>query len=142
MSPKDLERIAHELIATKLAANQVIEMSWAVKELITEQGTIEGDGVEFYDLCAREYVYRIIKRVVDKYDDQEPEEQFILNGFEKLQVAYTVERKGIRQLVPIEQVTDDELLERAKEFDRQIIGLTVHAREIREYVAERQSKIA
>ena len=68
MSPKDLDQIAHCLISDKIGAGEVVQMHWAVTELINSQGMIGGDGVPFYQLCAREHVYRVVKRAVDKYE--------------------------------------------------------------------------
>lgn len=139
MSPKDLDQIAHRLIADKIGAGEIVQMHWAVTELINSQGGIVGDGESFYSLCAREHVYRIVKKAVSKYDKSESGDgvQMTLDGYECLQEAYTVEREDERQLVPVHLVTNDELLARAKEFRKQAHGLLNHAREIEKYVSDR-----
>jgi len=139
MSPKDLDQIAHRLIADKIGSGEIVQMHWAVTELINNQGEIAGGGVPFYSLCAREHVYRIVKRAVDKYDKPESGDgvQMTLEGYECLQEAYTVEREEERQLVPVHLVTNDELMARAGEFRKQAQGLLNHAREIEKYVSDR-----
>ncbi len=144
MTNGDIEKIAYELIAKKISNGDPVHMEWAVHELISGMGEIKGTGVEFYELCAREHVWRIVKRTVDKYDqesDRETDEQMNLEGFEYLQIAYTVEREQERILVPIGSLSDDELLHRAEEYDKQSSTLKAHAREIRAYVASRTRKI-
>ena len=139
MTSNELDKLAHQLIADKIGAGEIVQMHWAVQELISQQGEIIGDGVPFFTFCAREHVYRVIKKAVDKYDQPQSEDhqQLTLEGYECLQEAYTVERDEERQLVPIHLVTDDELLARAKEFRKQSAGLLSHAREIEKYVADR-----
>lgn len=139
MSPKDLDQIAHRLIADKIGSGEIVHMHWAVKELIDSQGGIAGMGVPFYSLCANEHIYRVVKKAVDKYDAPEMGGQMTLKGYECLQQAYTVERDDDRQLVPVALVTSEELLARAGEFRKQAKGLVRHAKEIEKYVAERES---
>lgn len=143
MNPKQLEQIAHCLISEKIAAGEVVQMHWAVTELINSQGGISGDGTPFYSLCAREHVYRTVKAAVDKYEDTEGDDavQMTLDGFQCLQEAYTVKRHGERQLVPVYMLTDEELLGRAKEFRKQAKGLLNHAQEIEQYVSDRAADV-
>ena len=143
MSPKDINELAHDLIANQLQAGEIVEMRWAVQELINSQGDISGDGVEFYALCAREHIYRVVKRAVDKYENSNSKDhdQLTLEGYECLQKAYTVERDNERKLVPVHLISDEELLARAAEFRRQVDGLKKHAEEIEKYIARRASKI-
>jgi hypothetical protein len=143
MTPNELDRVAHQLIADKIGAGEIVQMHWAVQELISRQGEIMGEGVPFFTLCAREHVYRVVKKVVDKYEKPqfEDQQQLTLEGYECLQQAYTVERDEERQLVPIHLITDDELLARAQEFRRQAGGLMNHANEIETYVAKRSDRV-
>lgn len=139
MSPKELDQIAHRIISSKIQRGEIVQMHWAVTELINEQGLISGDGVPFYDLCAREHVYRVVKRTVDKYDkpDSDAGVQMTLDGYECLQQAYTVERGGERQLVPVHLVSYEELMARAKEFRKQAAGLVRHAEELEQFASDR-----
>ena len=132
MTPRELDEIAHQLITDKIAAGEIVHMQWAVQELIARQGAITGDGVPFFTLCAREHVYRIVKKAVDKYDEPQSGDQLTLEGYDCLQKAYTVEREEERQLVPVHLIDDDELLARAEEFRKQAKGLVNHAKEIEE----------
>jgi hypothetical protein len=142
MTTNELDTIARQLISDKIAAGEIVQMHWAVQELISQQGEIAGDGVPFFTLCAREHVYRVVKKAVDKYDQPQAEdhEQLILDGYECLQEAYTVEREKERQLVPVQFISNAELLARASEFRKQSRGLLNHAKEIERYVAQRSER--
>jgi hypothetical protein len=143
MTTKELEKIAHDLISDKLKAGEIVQMEWAVYAVIKKQGKISGAGLPFYMLCAREHVYRIVKKAVDKYEQPEvDDQQMILEGYDCLQEAYTVERDEERTLVPIELISDSELLSRAKEFRKQAAGLVHHADEIVEYIEKRRASKA
>lgn len=141
MNNQELETMARDLIAKKLAHGDEVQMTWAVKELIDGAGEISGDGVNFYSFCTREHIYRIVKKAVEKYeqagDENDDEKQMKMVGFEYLQVAYTVLRNDQRVLVPIDCIADLQLLARATEYDAQAEGYKAHAREIRRYVAQR-----
>jgi len=144
MTPNELDRMAHELIADKIGVGEVVQMHWAVQELISHQGKIMGDGVEFYTFCTQRDVYRVVKNAVDKYDKSHPQDdrQMVLKGYECLQEAYTVERAEERQLVPIHLLSDEELIARAHEFKRQSSTLLKHAEELEQYVADRRKERA
>lgn len=143
MKQKDIERQAHELITTRIEAKEIVEMTWAVHELIGKQGTITGEGTEFFQLCAYENVYRIVKKIVERYESGEQEgddRQLPLEGYDCLRIAYTVEMDGERKLVPITLIPAEVLLSRALEFERQSETLRKHAEELRIYVAKRGTK--
>jgi hypothetical protein len=142
MTTNDIERQARELITDRIAAGEVVQMHWAVQELINNQGEIIGDGVPFFTLCAKEHIYRVVKKVVDKYDKptEDGDRQLTLKGYECLQEAYTVERDEERQLVPVSLISDDELIARAREYRVQAEALVKHADEIELFVSERKAK--
>lgn len=140
MTKKDLNQLAQELITTRLSKGEIVSMDWAVQELIDGRGEISGKGVPFYQLCAQEYVYEVVKREVGKYDQTDTEavgQQMIFEGYDHLRVAYTVMRDEERLLVPIGDLSDDELHGRAAEFRAQALGLDAHAKEIEKYLASR-----
>jgi len=140
MSPKELEQDAANLIATRLDAGEVVHAKWAVQELLNIHADIAGNDVDFYILCAREHVYRVIKKVIDRYEKPEDDEkQMLLVGYEFLRVAYPVERDKERVVVPIHQLTDEELTARANEFRTQAGSLLRHADEIDSFIEKRRA---
>jgi len=141
MTQKDIEKQASELITAKITAGEVVEMNWAVRELISGMGEIEGEGAEFYTLCADFLAWRIVKRIVGKYDIAgrvSEYGQLDLDGFSHLQKGYTVRRDETIKLVPVDKLTDEEILGRADEYVKISEALLEHANEMRDYVARRK----
>lgn len=133
-----------KLIADKVSAGEQTRVPWITQEVLDRHADIEGGDTPFYLICARAHIKDIVRACIAKYDTKTPSDdrQLILAGFEHLQVAYTVERHGETTLVPVDQITDAELLARAAEYDDMARGCRAHAREIRKYVEERGEQIA
>lgn len=140
MSPEELNRLAHRLISEKIANAEIVELHWAVTELINSQGEIHGEGAPFYLLCARKHTYEVVKNAVGKYD-RPSEETPTLEGFDCVQEAYPMKRGGERKLVPADLCSDQELLARAREFHKQAKGLIKHAKELERYVKKRRNDL-
>ena len=131
----------------KINTGQPALVSWVTTEILARKSEVVGSDAPFYLFCARSVIHDIVKRVIGKYNDQskpggEKDEQIVLPGFEHLQRAYTVKRADEITLVPIEQLSDKELLARADEYDAMAAGCLRHAFEIRRYVKARSEVAA
>jgi hypothetical protein len=62
----------------------------------------------------------------------------LLDGFEYLQQAYPIARGAVRCLVPVDQMTDDEMDMKASEYQKMGDGCYTHAQEILSYKESRQ----
>lgn len=144
MKQPSIRAEVRKFIADKIAHKEVIAVDWLTHEIVNSRADIEGEDAPFYRVCAYKHVRDEVKACVDKYDAKTPvsDSQLVLDGFEHLQVAYTVERKGITQLVPIDMLTDAELTKRAIEFEDMAKGCRKHALEIRGYVKAREEQRA
>lgn len=141
MEYESVAATVRKIIADKIAGGQEIRVEWLTTEIVNSKSAIDGADLPFYRTCAFSHVKEIVKRSVGKYDkrDAAADAQIVMEGFAHLQVAYTVTRNGDVILVPVDQLTDQELLARAFEFDDMAKGLRKHAFEIREYVRSRRS---
>jgi hypothetical protein len=118
-------------------------VEWITTSFLNSRGEIGGEGAALYRYCTRAHVNRIVKRVVGKYDVEAravQDAQIVLEGFEHLQRAYTVPRDEKTVLVPISKCTDQELLIRADEYEKQAKGCRLHARELRSFVKARSGE--
>lgn len=116
-------------------------VEWITTSFLNSRGQIAGEGEALYRYCARAHVGRIVKRVVGKYDVEARETQdaqIALPGFDYLQRAYTVPRDEKIVLVPIYKCTNEELLDRAAEYEKLARGCRLHARELRSFVKARK----
>ena len=138
MSDTSVTAEVRKFIADKIANGETIVVDWLTHEIINSKGAIEGDDAEFYRVCAYKHIRDVVRACVGKYDAKPiTDEQLTLEGFEHLQVAYTGPRGDQIVLVPVNQLTDAELLDRAAEYDVMAKGCKSHAREIRSYVETR-----
>lgn len=115
-------------------------IDWITSSFLNSRGQIAGDGEALYRYCTRAHVNRIVKRVVGKYGVEAraiQDQQIVLEGFEHLQRAYTVSRDEKIILVPVNKCTDNELLLRAEDYEKQARGCRLHARELRSFVKAR-----
>lgn len=131
-----------EFVSEKVAAGVIVRVDWLTAEYIGSKSRIDGDDYPFYHACAQAHINEVVRRVVGKYDSKpkaENDAQLVLPGFEHLQRAYTITREGVVVLVPVDKLTDDELLQRAAEYDLMAKGCRNHAREIRQFVTSRAS---
>jgi len=144
MEMPNITKEVRELIADKVVNGEQIKVPWVTQEVLDRHSDIEGEDAGFYLICARAHIKDIVRSTIGKYDAKEPssDRQLVLAGFEHLQIAYTVERQGEVTLVPVEQLTDKELLDRATEYDEMAKSCRAHAREIRKYVEARGAESA
>ncbi|QDP58786.1 MAG: hypothetical protein GOVbin1573_73 [Prokaryotic dsDNA virus sp.] len=125
-------------IEDKLANGEIIRVEWVKHEFVMRHDHIEGEDADFYRICAYEHVGRVVKKVIGLYQPKPAgDEQLVLDGFDHLQRAYPVLRDGDRVLVPTDQLTDDELRDRAAEYDAMAEGCRLHAQEIRAFIGSR-----
>lgn len=134
----DVSKEVRKIIADKIASGETIVVDWLAHEIVAGKSAIDGDDAPFYRVCAYTHVRDVVKRCVGKYDVKPTtDEQLILAGFEHLQVAYSVCRGDQTVLVPVDQLSDRELLDRAAEYELMARGCRAHAAEIRSYVQAR-----
>jgi hypothetical protein len=129
-----------KIISDKVAEGKVVVVDWLTHEIISAKAAIEGADVEFYRVCAFTHVKDVVKRCVGKYGAKpDTDAQLVLSGFEHLQVAYSVMRDNEIVLVPVDLLSDEEIDDRAAEYDRMAKGCIAHARELRSFKRTRRS---
>lgn len=141
---KDIQSLIARLVADKIDAGHVVNMQWATKEILDTYCDIEGRDVDFYKITAKFYIADLVKRCIKKYEtpDQTASGQIVMDGFEHLQKAYPVDRGEGREIVPVSQLSDAELEDRAADYEKMAAGCIKHALEIRQYINSRSASIA
>ena len=137
MANAALTKLIRDAIESALAAGHVVQKSWIAHSVLRSQGNIEGEGVAFYTACAYHATVRIAGDVIRSHGKQEREEaeaeQQRLPGFEYVRTAYSVVRQKEPCIIPIEQMTRKEILEKAAELRAFAAGALAHADELEEY---------
>ena len=129
-----------KFVADLVDSGVVSRVEWITDSFLSSRASISGEGASLYRYCTRAHVNRIVKSVVKRYDVEAravQDDQLRLDGFDYLQRAYTMPREGHIDLVPINKCTNDELLTRAVDYDKQAKGCISHADELRLFVGAR-----
>jgi hypothetical protein len=138
----DIQKFLLDLIDVKTASKQNICASWLVTEVLQNNSKIDGYDMPFYKLCASKFVYDLAKKSISKYTEMiESSEQMTIVGFEKLKTHYSVIRGKEIWLVDINALTNEELEKRACEYEAMAVGCNLHAKEIRDFIAQRYSQL-
>lgn len=128
-----------EIVLRRLSEGRPVPVTWVCHEFLNKHNRVEGEDVDLYKLAAYSYARDIAKRVIGKFDTSEETGQMdLLPGEEHIRTAYSIKRGDEFVLVPTEQCSDQELLARANEFERNAKGLRAHARDLRRYVGVRR----
>lgn len=134
MSDQSIYREVREFIADKIGRGDVVIIGWLAVEILASKARIEGEDKDFYHVAAMAHVKNVVKRCVGKFDASPVSDpQLVLDGFDHLQVAYSVERDGQTCLVPVDQLTLSEIEARAAEYDQMASSCRKHAKELRTY---------
>lgn len=133
-----------KMMSDAVDAGHELTVANYVDAVMVDHADISGPDADFHIICTRNYVKDVVRSCIGKYAPKanDNDAQLVLAGFEHLQVAYTVERAGQTFLVPVGKLTDIELERRAQEYEQMAAGCRSHAREIREYIAQRNGRVA
>jgi hypothetical protein len=139
MTNKELQQRASLLISERIHQQQPVDMEWAVQTIISQYAT--GNENEFFLYCAHQWVWQIVKKVIDKYDDvlDDPDQMLLgLESFQFLREAYSVFRDNKIQLLHVALITDEEFRARAASYKTQSRTLSTHSDEILRFIEYRQ----
>jgi hypothetical protein len=127
-------------VMAKIASGQIVDRKWLTLEVLSNYSGIEGEHADHYRAMARRFIDGTSRRVIGKLESANPgQSAFTMEGYEHLQMAYPLKRKGELVLVPVEQADDEELEGRALEYESMAEGALAHAAEIRRYIELRRA---
>lgn len=143
-SEKDLWQEACALIDDAIAHERSPQANW-IAAIIVERHPLpegyQGEDAEFTAICRWEHVRYVVRKAAARFKaspQKERDEQLILPGWDHLQKAYYVTREGVQRLVPIDQMADTEIDQKALEYKRMGEGCNAHAGELRRYLNDRK----
>jgi len=138
-SQNDLANEIHELIATTVNNDQVVAAGWIAQAIFNKRQDITGGDADFYKAKAWDAVRADVRQALNRYKSKpEEDQQLVLPGYRYLQKAYMVERNQEQAVVPISQMTDEEIIARVAEYQRMADGCMKHAEELMGYLSRRQ----
>ena len=139
ISDREMKQEVAEIVEQRIKDGEVTITSWLVMEIISRHEDITGDDADWYRVCAKAHMKGVVGQVVRRYKPSEEEEadrQIIMPGCERLQLAYSVDRDG-PAIVPIDQLTIDEIDAKIAELSGMRAGLSQHIRELERYREQR-----
>lgn len=135
-SKADVTNEIRKLVTERVDAGVILRVDWFTTEILAMKSDVHGDDADFYVACGVDFIKDTVKRCIGQYEPKASaatDRQILLDGFEYLQRAYTVQRDGETVLVPVDRMTDDELEGRALELEEIARGTVAHAKEMRAY---------
>ncbi len=109
-------------------------------------GLAHGNHKDFWTWCGYATVRDATRRAINKragdQPDAEKDEQFILPGYEHVHRYYVVNRNGNDIGIPVHQMTDEEIEQKASLYRSMGSACFSHARELQRFQRERNVDVA
>jgi hypothetical protein len=141
-SQKDLDLEITKLIDAAIDHGEIVAARWLTQTILAEHSAIEGDDTPFYNLCAYEHVRESVRKVTRRYKTElrtDADMQIVMEGFERLQVAYSVDQDGDQFIVPTVRCTRSQMVAKSRELQRMMDGCAQHLREMLRYIEQRDA---
>lgn len=109
------------------------------------EGLASGDHKDFWSWCGYSTVRDATRRAINKragdHPEADKEEQFILPGYDHVHRYYVVNRGGDDIGVPVHQLTDDEIDQKASLYRSMGRSCFNHSRELQRFKHERNEMV-
>lgn len=135
-SKTDVTAEIRSIVSDRINSGLIVRVEWLTTEILAMKSNIEGEDADFYIACGVDFIKDTVKRVVGDYRPKASavtDAQIVMDGFDHMQRAYTVEREGETVLVPVYLLSEAEIEGRAVELEAMAKGCIAHARELRAF---------
>jgi hypothetical protein len=128
----------NRIIDEVLERDQPALPAWIIQELITRHADVHGEDAAWHVTNSRAHLANVVRGCVNatKGGASTPD-QLLLPGHEYLQLAYCTMRNDEPCIVPIGQMSGDEIEAKATELEGMSAGCLKHAGELRRYAQDR-----
>lgn len=136
-SKTDVTAEIRSIVSDRINSGVIVRVEWLTTEILSMKSDIEGEDADFYIACGVDFIKDTVKRVVGDYRPKASattDAQIVMDGFDHMQRAYTVDRDRETVLVPVHLLSDVEIEGRALELEAMAKGCILHARELREFL--------
>jgi hypothetical protein len=140
-SEKDVIKEVQTMIQTTLGRKVEVRAEWLSQAVISMHPGIEGKDKDFYLVCTFGQIRGLVRTEIRKQKLSEfgdGEEQPKLPGFEYVQMRYSIVRNGEPCIVPIERMTKEEVIQKARDLEKMQQTLRLHSAELWRYLAWRE----
>jgi hypothetical protein len=141
----DLYSEVKDLIRPEVESERIVDADWVIPVMEKKHPmprTWRGVHAEARRIAYREHIRDLARGIVREFKKKEtnPDRDTpLLPGFKFVQRSYQIDRSDKPMVIPIDQMTDQEIQEKADELDRMADGCRAHAAELRRYLGIRQA---
>lgn len=135
----DVDEAVNNLLSSNV---RPISKSVVTEAIVKKWFDIEGEPGDRWLCAAHDSIQRAVGQAMNSEkaaEETSEDSQLVMEGFERLQKRYVIEREGERQYVLTTELSDEELAEKAEEHRRLGRGNFQHADEIERYIEERRA---
>lgn len=118
---------------------------WVTNSVMSEHTEIDGEDTDFYRIAARMTVRQEVRKCLNAFkptEDSSPNEQLVLEGFERLQKYYLVNRDGTQVAARIDTLSEIEIRLKISELKSMAAGCLLHADELARYLGRKYDAVA
>lgn len=146
LKPAVIDTEVATFIAAAVEQRHPVHTNWVVHSLVLQHQEIRGADAAWYLTCAYGHIRARVRDALRKQglitEAQHADSQMVLSGWQHLQQSYLVEREEVSQIIPIDLLTEEELLAKAYEYRVMGQGCFAHADELDRYREEKQTTAA
>lgn len=122
MSTQNIRDQINGKIESLMGRNAILDPGWITHSVLADHfdTLVKGQNDDFWLICTGRFVRDQVRRALNDLTDISPEKspdmQMILPGFDHVRKYYPVLRNGVEQHVPVVEMTDRELTDKAEEL--------------------------
>lgn len=111
---------------------------WVTDEIMKSHDDINGEDADFYLLASREAVRDEVRKQINRFKltpekALDVDRQLVLDGFERLQIAYVIDISGTAVAISLKKMTSTQRRTKSAELRAMGAGCYQHADEIDRY---------
>jgi hypothetical protein len=128
-----------KIVDDRLTRGHPVNPMWVVHAFLKSHPLPDDFAEGFWEFAGPAYAREHVRDAIKRYEPRpEKDESLSLPGFEFLQRAYSIKRDDEQVIVPIDQLNDAEIEDKAVEYEHMGDGCYQHADELRQYRRNRR----
>ena len=139
---RELNQEIEEAVMSAIKAKCPVTCSWIATEINSRHPEPEDEYWLLIGTIGLQTRIRSYLGGLKKAQDRSQTDQLVLPGFCYLQQAYFAEDpsgESAPVLIPLDQMTDEQIERKAEELEKMSAGCAIHVKELRRYLKKRQA---
>ena len=137
----DIDTEIHNKVEWLEANNgAILHKDWLTQAVLSDHKDVFGEDADMATCCMRETVSIHVRTYFNKHKvGAEVDPQLTLEGFDRLQKRYSLDRDGERVLVRVHDMLPEEIIAKAEEYEAMGKACIEHADELRRFCKAKAS---